>query len=380
MPTSGFTNSAADRPRRRAERLPARVVLAVVSLAVLAGSCGRKGPPVPPEPRGPLPPKNVRARQVGRIVEIGLIAPAARGSRPGQQLMSAELVRVYFPPGVTPSSDPDVFRRRGELLSSIAIEEPPDGTARMTLSDPDLAALAGQGVGHTLRYGVRLRDRRRRASPLVVAPDLIPLEDVPGPTVLTAEPTADGMRLVWDPPPGTGELSFNLYRREAGGEWPWAPLNATPLAEPSYLDSDVRVGRRYAYTVRVVLQPGEPHREGTPGPTREVLADDRFAPMRPSGLVVVQEGPLVRLFWDPNDERDLWGYRVYRSADGRRWERIGPDPVERPDYRDEDVRVGQRWFYRVTAIDRNDPPNESEATELFEVQVRSEPDIGGPGP
>lgn len=372
-----WPRSIPSRIRGVRHRGAARTVLA---LGLLVVACGKKGPPVPPEPRGPLPPTEVRARQRGSAVQIGLRVPEVRGPRPGQQLLSVELVRVYFPPGGIPSTDPDVFRRRGELLASVELEDAAVAVpSRVTLLDPDLAAIPGHAVGYTLRYAIRLRDRRHRASPLVVAPDLVPLPDIAGPARLSAEPTADGMRLIWDPPPGAGDLGYNLYRAAEGDDWPWAPLNAAPLLETAYLDSEVRVGRRYVYSVRVALAPGKPYREGSPGPTRAVLADDRFPPARPTGLVAVQEGPVVRLFWDPNDERDLAGYRVYRSADGVHWNRIGPDPVERPDHADGAVRVGERWFYRVTAIDRNAPPNESEPTEPFEVQVRAEPDLGGPG-
>jgi hypothetical protein len=89
--------------------------------------------------------------------------------------------------------------------------------------------------------------------------------------------------------------------------------------------------------------------------------------------VAVLVGPAVRLFWDPNPERDVMGYRVYRSRAAGAWERVGPDPVERSSYLDEDVAIGERLVYRVSAVDRAAPPNEGPQSDPVEVEILSEP-------
>ena len=114
----------------------------------------------------------------------------------------------------------------------------------------------------------------------------------------------------------------------------------------------------------------------TAGPV-DVRATDRFAPAIPEALVRVQEGLAVRLFWRPNDERDLAGYRVYRRVDGARWTRVGPDPIEQSTFVDRDIRVGQRLAYRVSAVDRMTPPNESEFTEPVRIEIVAEPNAPG---
>ena len=47
----------------------ARVLLVI---AIVAGSvgCGKEGPPLPPEPRGPFPPEAVQVRQIGDRAEV----------------------------------------------------------------------------------------------------------------------------------------------------------------------------------------------------------------------------------------------------------------------------------------------------------------------
>jgi len=334
---------------------------------------------MPPEPRGPLPPLAVAARQIGQSVEVRFGVPGARGARPAQQPVRAELVRVTYGAGVEAPADPDAFRRRGEVVAVVEGDPLPSGS-RLALTDRSVAQLPDGGVGQTLRYAVRVRDRRGRPSPLVLAKDLVPLKPVPAPGGLHAEPTADGVRLSWTAPPGTGPFRYNVYRSAPGAPHAENPLNENPLGDTEYLDSGVTAGERLVYTVRVALADGLPHREGETSAPCEVLTEDRFAPAPPQGLVAVQEGRAVRLFWNPNRERDLAGYRLYRKVDEGPWSRIGPDPVERPLYLDQDVLEGQRLAYRVTAIDRAEPVNESTPSMEVEVEVLAEPVAPGGRP
>jgi hypothetical protein len=139
----------------------------------------------------------------------------------------------------------------------------------------------------------------------------------------------------------------------------------------------VTAGESYVYTVRLSLADGMPWRESASSNAVELVAEDRFAPAAPAGLVVVQEGDAVRMFWNPNPERDLAGYRIYRRVNGGEWERVGPDPVEQPLYLDTGVRIDQLIEYRVTAIDRASPTNESPPSESVELIVLQEPAAPG---
>jgi hypothetical protein len=343
---------------------------------VLVG-CGKRGSPRPPLPRGPHPPREVSARQIGQRALVGFEVPQPKGPRPSQQPVRAELVRVTYRPGFQPPSDPDAFRRRGDIVGQVAADPMTPG-ARLFLEDLQLGELEDSGSGWTLRYAVRVRDGRGRPSPLVVAEDLVLLEPAPPPRELTAEPTADGVRLSWRPPEGEGPHTFNVYRSRPDAPWPEAPSNPEPLVATEYLDREVTTGGSYTYAVRVALSADRPYREGEPSETREIVAEDRFAPAPPQGLVAVQEGRAVRLFWDPNPERDLAGYRVQRSVDSGAWIPVGPAVIETPSYLDGKVDVGQRVAYRVLAVDRAEPVNESEPSVAVEIVVVVEPVAPGP--
>lgn len=368
--------------RSRPAESPRRAALAVVALSALAcGACGKEGPPLPPLPRGPLAPRNVAARQVGGEVRVGFGVPAARGPKPVQQPARAELLRVVYAEGLQPPTDADTFRRRGEV---VAVRElvPDSAGVRLSLVDQQLAALPDRGLGSTLRYAVRVRDRKGRSSPLVVAPDLVPLAPVAAPSGLRAEPTAVGVRLEWAPVESDGETApeYNVYRANAGGDWSERPLNAEPIAATSYLDSGAELGSTYRYVVRVALASEPPYREGRSSAATEVVARDEFAPAAPSGLVAVQEGAVVRLFWDPNDERDVAGYRLHRRVGDGAWVTVNDAPIEQSQYLDSDVSIGMQLSYRLTAIDRASPPNESAPSAVVDVELRAEPPSAGDQP
>lgn len=357
-------------PARRAFGL-----LLVAGLAAPAG-CGKRGAPLPPLPRGPLQPEQVTARQIGDRAVVALDVPEARGGKASQQPVRVELLRVAYSPGVEAQADPDAFRRRGQIVAQLDADPLVSGD-RVSLEDPGVEQLGNGGSGWTLRYGVRVLDRKSRPSPLVVATDLVMVDPVDAVESLTAEPTADGMRLEWSPPRTAVDPVYNVYRAAAGEPWPEAPLNPEPLTAAAYLDDTVFTGESYVYAIRIVLETGLPYREGYPRRTREILAKDLFAPATPGGLVAVQEGQAVRLFWTPNPERDLDGYRIERSIDDGEWRQVGPPAIEQSSFLDGDVVPGQRLRYRIIALDRADPPNASAPTAPVGLELVREPATSG---
>jgi hypothetical protein len=314
----------------------------------------------------------VEPRQTGREVWVTFTLPDPRGPNPSQVPAEAELVRVDYPSEAAPPSDPDAFRRRGRVVARLDVATVPP-RSRVTLRDGDWSQRTVDGAGWTLRYGVRVRDVRGRLSPLVVAHDLTILAPPGPPRSLGAEATGEGVRLRWEAPATEGEHRYNVYRNEADAPPSERPINAQPTAETEYLDALVQSGQVYNYFVRAALAEEAPYRESASSETVSVIAEDRRAPAPPKNLVAVQERLAVRLFWDPSPERDISGYRVYRKIAGGPWQRIGPDPVERPIHLDHDVRPGDRVVYRVSALDRATPRNESEPSEEVELDVGEEP-------
>ena len=287
-------------------------------------------------------------------------------------MQTTEILRVAYPPGRPAPSEPDAFRVRGEIVAAVAAEYGKPGE-RVVIADPSLGQLADAGIGWTLRYGVRVKDQRGRPSAIVVAKDLTTVPPVAAPATLAGQASADGVRLAWQAPEGVAGATYNVYRGLSDGPWAEHPLNLQPLTTSDYLDATVEVGKIYRYVVRTVAAPGPPYRESPSSNTAIVDAADRFAPAPPAGLVAVQEGSAVRLLWNPGAERDLEGYRVYRALGDGDFVRIGAETVPQPSFLDPGVPPGTRVRYRVTAVDRAVPPNESGPSSEVELRVAADP-------
>jgi hypothetical protein len=84
----------------------------------------------------------------------------------------------------------------------------------------------------------------------------------------------------------------------------------------------------------------------------------------------VQEGSAVRLFWNPNEERDLGGYRIERSEQGQDWTRLGV--AESATFLDREIGAAQQLNYRVLAFDRSEPPNVSGPSAETPIKIARE--------
>ncbi|MDR3745326.1 MAG: fibronectin type III domain-containing protein [Acidobacteriaceae bacterium] len=69
------------------------------------------------------------------------------------------------------------------------------------------------------------------------------------------------------------------------------------------------------------------------------------------GAAATAQRPTIDLSWEPDLEAGIAGYRVYRRGltGEAAWQRISSD-LGTPAYRDQSVVAGQRYAYRVTAI------------------------------
>jgi predicted small lipoprotein YifL len=349
----------------------------ILAVAAIGAACGKTGPLEPPAPRGPLPAAAVEARQVGDRVEIALTVPQPRGTQPAQAVQRTEILRIAYPRGRTPPSEPDAFRVRGEVVVSVDAKYAKPGD-RVVINDLSLPQLADRGIGWTLRYGVRVRDQHGRPSPLVVAKDLTTVAPVAAPRALTGQASADGVRLAWEAPADSTAATYNVYRGPSDGTLSERPLNVQPVTVLDYLDATAQPGKTYQYVARAVAADGVPYRESPSSNVVVVDASDRFPPAPPAGLVVVQEGNAARLLWNPGAENDLDGYRVYRQSGDGAFIRIGDTVIRQPSYVDPGVTPGSVVRYRVTALDRAVPPNESAPSAVVELRVAAEP-AAGPG-
>ena len=87
---------------------------------------------------------------------------------------------------------------------------------------------------------------------------------------------------------------------------------------------------------------------------------DTEPPAIPRGVVSITGDEQGTVEWFPNGERDLAGYRIWRSPDDDEFDLLAELSDDAFQYVDNDVRNGATYFYAVSAYDADG--NESEVS------------------
>jgi len=185
------------------------------------------------------------------------------------------------------------------------------------------------------------------------------------PTDLTAEVKDSAINLSWRPVTtridGTSISEPVRYQvsRSVGG----APFGniGEPVADRSFVDTAVTNSRKYFYRVQAVTVYDKGTVGGGLSESVEATPMDQTAPVPPTDIKAVRTASAVKIFWDPVQEKDLKGYRVYRRLPGNSAPvMVGEVSVPYTLYEDRSAPPNVvRLFYSVSSIDQSDPPNES---------------------
>jgi fibronectin type 3 domain-containing protein len=257
----------------------------------------------------------------------------------------------------------------GQALVQAAASE------RAVFRDPTALPEARQTHLSHFMYGIEVTEEGGESSALSVPIEIDVVEPPPAAARLKATTAEGEVRLEWESgdPSRAGEL-YNVYRRLASQEGePRVPLNILPITERVYLDTTFRYGETYRYSVRALQAPPPPLRESEPGAEVEVLPLDTYAPAAPTGLAATVEGSSIKLYWFPNGEPDLRGYRIYRRSGGEEFVRIGDTGAAETSFADGTAGRGVRYDYTVTAVDGAEPLNESPRSEAQSEALPEEP-------
>jgi hypothetical protein len=339
------------------------------------GACGVQGLPRPPRVEQPRAVTDLAVTQSSRTLTLRFTAPqlAADGERLTKP-QEAEILRAIFPAGQpAPASG-------GALQLWVAV------------SAGDFAKLAKGGkivypitltaaefreqLGKNLLVAVRTLTRRWRGRPVESGLSNIvrmTLLDVPRSVEdLRVVATEHALELSWKPPVRTlsGELpsgisAYRVYRRagQAGSYVKIGDARGT-----SFQDTDFEFGRTYDYKVAALIKVGAETAEGDESPVVEITPRDTFPPSPPTGLSVVYTSQAVDVVWTASPEADLAGYNVYRREGSAAAQKLNPEIVKTPIFRDPSVVEGRQYFYRVTALDLSG--NESAPSEEVSVETR----------
>ena len=371
-----------DRTRRGYGEWKSRLLQGLPALLLgAAAGCASPGQPKPPSLHLPQVVRDLSAERIADRVELHWTTPATTTDNlPAPASMTAVICRTTAGAGrgsCAEVSHISVAAGRAEARDVLAgdLAEGPvrllwyrveilNAAGRSAGRSAEAFAAAGsapaamEGMGATaVRGGVRLEWRPESGDGAVVElerSEIVP----PDASKVAARPRTEGM-------PGTAKQPAEV-RLSAGG--------TDGVDAGGTVDRSVLVGASYRYRaqrVRTTVLGGQPVT------LRSALSDavtvkvlDTFPPQPPAGLAAVAGGgqtASIDLSWRPGAEADLAGYNVYRtevgsdgllsgSANGM-WQRVNKGLVAVPAFEDMTAGPGQRYGYRVTAVD--DEGNES---------------------
>lgn len=190
-----------------------------------------------------------------------------------------------------------------------------------------------------------------------------------GPLQYTAT-TQDSVSLSWNPPDddGGGELSGYIVEVSEFGTDSWRPVPGF-CPKPSFTVRGLTEGKKYVFRVRAenIYGVSEPL-EGKP-----VVAKSPFDPPdAPSQPDVTGYTPSsCSLQWKPpaySGGKPVTGYYVEKRERGGEWMRVNNYPTPNTSYTVQDLREGNKYEFRVAAVNEAGPGQPSKPTEPITAQ------------
>ncbi len=345
-----------------------KVLIALYLLFCL--SCGKRMPPLPPVERVPQK-VQIEGVQRGNTVRLSWTMPARNAS--DGSLLNIDRVDVYRyaePSNTKLSLTEQEFESQSTLISSIKFFEGDFGLKKQTYSDK--LEFAGQPI--RLIYAVRFVNasgQKAAFSNFLLVESTSKVAN--SPSNVSAVTTEPAVVLNWfgpvknvDDSEPVNIVGYNIYRRVIETE-AFKLLNSEPASGNAYSDESFEFGKKYEYFVRTVSL-------GVDGETVESLdsgfvkinPSDVFPPSPPTAITIAAAPNNLSIFFATNPEKDIIGYRVYRSNDPTLpytdWTSMTPDILKANTFQDKKVETGKTYYYFLTATDS--AGNVSERSEI----------------
>jgi hypothetical protein len=358
--------------------LPSRIALCLLPIAfcLLFNACGKVGAPIPP------------ARLTERTAELSVIqrgskillswsAPSlAKNEKDISYIARVDIYRLLEKQNQQPVLDAEEFEAEAQIihvLDRATIEAQVQSLGHLEFSDT--INLNQVPTNTRLRYAVRYVNKRGQQAAFSNSVALLPV------ALIALEPTnlkiagqaQDELTIQWEEPPANVDGStpasiagYNLYRVKPNRKIARETLNSEPITGTSFVDRTFQYRSEYTYIVRALSQGVNGLIESTDSKPLTFLPLDNFAPVAPNPVSVASANGTVSLFWPSSAEKDVVRYNIYRAASenaaDKDWLKIGSVEAKFVTFRDERVVIDNRYFYRITAIDRFD--NESLPTTI----------------
>ena len=343
------------------KHLSNKALLALIALVALGSlGCGKRGAPLPPKERV-LQRVEISGYQRGNQIVLSWKMPARNASTGSVLNISrADVYRLAEPVTAPIQLSEEEFANRSTLIAAMPISVADFGNK--TLVYKDTLAFAGQAA--RLRYAIRFVNATGQKAAFSNSLLIEPTSKVAGgPASLMAEASQDAISLKWQPPLANIDgstpvsiLGYNIYRSTSEKE-PGKLLNKTPVSNAAFDDEFFEFDKDYYYFVRAVSVgvQAEPV-ESTESNVVKLKAFDTFAPSAPSAITVAAAPGTISIFFAVNPEKDIAGYRIYRSIDKdlpkAKWTLLTPELLKTNTFQDTKVESAKTYYYYLNAIDK----------------------------
>ena len=356
---------------RHFKQIVVKAALALSALVVLSSlGCGKRGAPVPPKERV-LQRVEISGFQRGNQIVLSWKMPG-RNAPAGnvQNISRADIYRLAEPTTAPLKLSEEEFANRSTLIAVMPISDADFGSK--TILYKDTLEFAGQAA--RLRYAIRFVNASGQKAGFSNSLLIEPTSKVASsPTSLSAEASQEAVHLKWQPPTANVDgttpvsvLGYNIYRSTSPRE-PGKLLNKSPVNATGFDDEFFDFGKEYLYFVRAVSVGtlAEPI-ESQESNIVKFQAVDTFAPGAPSAITVAAAPGSISIFFAINPEKDVVGYKIYRSLDRdlpkTQWTLLTPELLKTNTFQDTKVESGKTYFYYLTATDKAgnvSPPSET---------------------
>jgi fibronectin type 3 domain-containing protein len=272
----------------------------------------------------------------------------------------ADIYRLAEPITAPRQLSEEEFANRSTLIAAMPITD--DDFSIKTLQFKDTLQFAGQAA--RLRYAIRFVNATGQKAAFSNTLLMEPTSKVASTaTSLSAEASQDAVRLRWQAPTSNIDtstpasiLGYNVYRSTSEKE-PAKLLNKTPVKSTDFADEFFEFGKDYYYFVRAVSlgTQAEPV-ESAESNIVKLKPIDIFPPSPPSAITVAAAPNTISIFFAINPEKDVVGYKIYRSTDPNvpkaQWTLITPELIKTNTFQDAKVESGRTYYYYITATDK----------------------------
>jgi hypothetical protein len=300
-------------------------------LAAFLSGCGYVSGPLPPLTNIPARVADLAAVQRGGKLIVQFSAPHL--TTEGVAIKQAPSFDLRIGPGPIPFNE--------ARWASDAKRIPPVAAADVERYEAPCAEWTGKGVSVAVRVvGANGKDAgwSNFAIAEVIAPPDRPAE-------LRAEMTRGGLRIAWHAAGG----HFRVLRTLVGGDNAEKYDQVAEVTNLEWTDPAAQVGTHYRYLVQTFV-PQNDHRSAESDLSAPLdWTPEPIPPAAPAGLRAVAASNSIELAWDPAEESDIKGYRVYRAPAGGAFARIAETGAV-PTYSDRTAEHGQPYRYAVAAV------------------------------